>query len=178
MIMPKYLEEKVMAYCRQRNYNTDKLSEKEQNDVRMFIKNLIRNSRARTKQQEYDDNLKIDIVDVSIALGVNYTKYESPIEYFFDYGLKKHGIDSQAVMQHQIGTKRVDFAFPDAMLVVECDGKQYHFTDQSQIDRDQKRDKYLARRGWRVLHIEGKMIRTDIDYCVELVKKELQLAKG
>lgn len=86
----------------------------------------------------------------------------------------KAGLDIHCKPQFEIGTKRVDIAFPIAKLVVECDGKEFHHDNQDQIDRDQKRDIYLAKKGWRVLHIEGLAIRRNIDLCVEKIKEQLR----
>lgn len=75
--------------------------------------------------------------------------------------------------QYNIGTKIVDFAFPKQRLIVECDGYKWHKYDKEQIERDIKRDKYLAKKGWRVLHFSGIQIRRNIEGCIKEIKKAL-----
>ena len=84
------------------------------------------------------------------------------------------GLGKHLRTQFNIGSKRVDFAFPIAKLVVEADGKEYHRANQRQLDRDMQRDKYLARKGWRVLHIEGLAIRRNLGLCLEKIKEQLK----
>jgi len=77
--------------------------------------------------------------------------------------------------QYSIGTKVVDFAFQEQKLVVECDGYKWHKQDKEQIERDIERDKYLARKGWRVLHFSGVQIRRNIEGCINEIKEALFL---
>lgn len=47
---------------------------------------------------------------------------------------------------------RVDFAYPEARLVVELDGRRYHDTKIA-IEQDQRRDQVLVAAGWRVIRV-------------------------
>lgn len=98
---------------------------------------------------------------------------DSPIEKYLWDALVHFGLDTKAKMQYEIGKYRIDIAFPDSRLAVECDGAQYHRANQLQLERDQKRDKYLARKGWRTLRFEGIAIRRNIYYCIGEIKKNL-----
>ena len=75
--------------------------------------------------------------------------------------------------QYIIGTKMVDFAFPKQRLVVECNGYKWHKHDKGQIEGDIKRDIYLAKKGWRVLHFSGIQIRRNIRGCINEIKEAL-----
>lgn len=45
---------------------------------------------------------------------------------------------------------RVDFAYPSARLIVECDGRRWHTTAEA-FERDRRRDNQAQMAGWRVL---------------------------
>jgi very-short-patch-repair endonuclease len=76
--------------------------------------------------------------------------------------------DLPAIGQHPIDMYVADFAFPEARLVVECDGTYWHGRDRQQA-RDRQKDGYLHSRGWRVLRLPEVDIRTDPSACVERV---------
>jgi very-short-patch-repair endonuclease len=54
-------------------------------------------------------------------------------------------------------TVRLDFAFPEQMLVVEIDGGPFH-SDPIDIDYDQRRDRQLALQGWRILRFPASAL--------------------
>ena len=45
---------------------------------------------------------------------------------------------------------RVDFAYEDARLIIECDGRRWHTTMEA-FERDRRRDNLAQLNGWRVL---------------------------
>lgn len=49
---------------------------------------------------------------------------------------------------------RVDFAYPDKKLVIETDGRWFHFGDEK-FEEDRQRRNALESRGWRVLNLPG-----------------------
>jgi len=53
--------------------------------------------------------------------------------------------------QHPIGPYVADFYVRDAGLVIEIDGSPHDFGDRP--ERDERRDRYLAERGYRILHL-------------------------
>ena len=67
----------------------------------------------------------------------------------------------------------MDFAYPEQKLAVECDGYKWHKQDKEQIEKDIERDKYLAKKGWRVLHFSGVQIRRNIKECINEIKVAL-----
>lgn len=74
----------------------------------------------------------------------------------------------------EIGGITAPLAFPKAKLAIDFETCQYNFEHIRQLERDQKRDKYLARKGWRVIHIEGFAIRRNIGLCIDKIKQALK----
>lgn len=70
--------------------------------------------------------------------------------------------------QHIIGPYIVDFAFPLARLVVECDGTYWHGRPQQQV-KDTRKDAYLARHGWQVVRLREQAITASPIICAEQV---------
>lgn len=83
---------------------------------------------------------------------------ESPIEIKALYWFSKYGLFPQ--FQYEIGKYRADFAFEDIKLVVECDGAEWHSTDE-QKKNDKERDEYMINLGWKVLRFSGSEIHNE-----------------
>ena len=96
---------------------------------------------------------------------------ETPIEKYMENAMFNHKIPAES--QYKIGKKIADFAYPQQRLVIECDGYKWHKQDKEQIEKDIKRDKSLARKGWRVLHFSGVQIRRNIEGCIKEIKEAL-----
>ena len=172
MILPDYLLPEVIKFCQAKNIpinngNVPKIYAGEIND---FINHQLKLDREKTKAREEMNNASVGMQIKNIMAGL---RVESPIEECLLNALTVEGLAPYLKTQFQIGTKRVDFAFPIARLVVEADGVEYHRANKGQLEADQKRDVYLARRGWRVLHIEGLAIRRNIKLCIDRIKQEL-----
>lgn len=174
MFLQEHLEDYVSQYCELKGIHPfeGRIPARHEKDVMNFVRNKLKTDRAITRKKEDYDNSRISNIVRKVCDLVN--PMESPIEEYMYQAIINHKLDEHCSTQFKIGTKRVDFAFPIANLVVECDGKEYHHTDQLQIERDQQRDKYLARKGWRVLHFEGVAIRRNIDLCMEKIIKNLE----
>lgn len=84
---------------------------------------------------------------------------EQGIEYEFQYSI--YGSN---------GLKRYacDFAFPAAMLIVECDGNYWHSLKKS-IASDKRKDKYLKQLGYTVLRFGETQINQDTAACVQAI---------
>lgn len=94
---------------------------------------------------------------------------ESPIErilyrWFLEYHV-------HVELQYEIPPYRVDFALPDLKVVVECDGKEFHSSEE-QIEYDRKRDSFLMSKGWKVLRYTGSRIFLE---PTEVVKEVIAL---
>ena len=78
------------------------------------------------------------------------------------------GVGLAPIAQYGVKRFRIDFAFPDVRLAVECDGRPYH--DPA---ADKRRDERLRRLGWRVLHFTGSEIYRDAVSCAQRVLSEV-----
>ena len=76
--------------------------------------------------------------------------------------------------QPLIGRYHVDFLVEKngSQVVVECDGKAYHSSDEAK-ERDKERDSYLHERGYPVLRFTGGEINGRISRCVEQIEQAL-----
>lgn len=173
MILPAYLEEKVEEFCKEQNIEVinGRIPMRYQKYVHNYIEKVLKSDRARTRSQQYFVKGKIGFVLNSM---IGDFKVSSPIEVLLWEALEKNGLISGAVKQHPIGKCKIDIAYPDKKLAIECDGREYHRENYEQIERDQKRDKYLARKGWRTLRIEGVAIHRNINLCVRKINEKLQ----
>lgn len=87
--------------------------------------------------------------------------------------------------QVKIGRYRADFAIVDSTLskdgstprimIVECDGHDFHERTKEQARRDKARDRYFQSQGYKVLRFTGSEIWADPDVCAEEVLNELAL---
>ncbi|MFB4473741.1 endonuclease domain-containing protein [Oceanobacillus caeni] len=95
---------------------------------------------------------------------------ESPIERRLYNGLLQHGL--YATPQYKVGKYRLDFAFPQYMIAIECDGKAYHSTPKQKA-HDKKRDIFLKENGWTVLRFSGRKIYRELPSVVNKIKDHL-----
>lgn len=137
-------------------------------EIQEFIATKVRADKNQARNKEEIESCKIKNILNKIMSGI---KVGSPIEKILHIALLNANLGKYLETQYKIGKYRVDFAIPKAQLVIEADGQEYHFENILQLERDQKRDKYLAKKGWRILHIDGTMIRRKTDECIEKIKK-------
>lgn len=81
--------------------------------------------------------------------------YESPIEKRLGEAFAKLGLYPK--LQHQIGIFRVDFAFPEIKLVVECDGHSYH-TGARNWKKNEYRQRRIEQEGWVFERFQGWLV--------------------
>ena len=108
---------------------------------------------------------------------VMYQGLESPtkIEVAMDTIFRARGLKFDR--EFQIGGYRVDFAFPDCRLVVECDGEYWHSLPGA-VGRDVKRDLDLEDLGWSVIRFsEGNILR-DSNKCADVVEERLKVGSS
>jgi predicted transcriptional regulator of viral defense system len=67
---------------------------------------------------------------------------------------------------------RVDFAWPDFRLVLECDGFEFH-ASRDAFNRDRRRWNALSRAGWRLAVVTWHDVVSDPAYVVELIAAHL-----
>jgi very-short-patch-repair endonuclease len=80
------------------------------------------------------------------------------------------------VYQFPVGGKFLcDFAFPERMLIVECDGIHWH--SRPEIARkDRSKDKYLQKCGYTVMRFTDKQINHNVYECVQQIADYLSAA--
>ncbi len=89
-------------------------------------------------------------------------KTESPIE---DIVLREfHLLGYYPTPQYWIDNYRVDLAFVEHKLAIECDGKEWH---EGREVADLERDEFLKSLGWQVLRISGHDIYKHADEIIK-----------
>jgi very-short-patch-repair endonuclease len=173
MILPDYLEKEVKKYCRFKKIPCKNgiVSSFYITEVKQFIEERLQKDRIVTRRQETLDQ-KIEKMHIKYCM--KGMEPQISIEDYMKEALEKAGLYKYCKQQFPVGSKFIDFAFLEAKLALECDGHEYHHSEAWQIERDQKRDIYLARKGWRVLHIEGLAIRRNISLCIEKIEQVLE----
>jgi len=92
--------------------------------------------------------------------------HESCYEKIMRIELERRNLDF--VQEHSVRSGFViDFAFPDKMLGIECDGERYHKIGNR---RDTFRDWMLKRAGWKIMRFRGKEIESNIKNCVNKIE--------
>lgn len=82
-------------------------------------------------------------------------RHPTNIEIAVETLLLELGIDF--VAQHRIGRYVVDFHVPSRRLVIECDGEYWHSLPEA-VEKDARRDLYLANCGYRVIRLKEREI--------------------
>lgn len=71
------------------------------------------------------------------------------------------------------GPYLIDVALPQYKLAIECDGKEYHSTPEQKA-HDRRKDRYLRKRGWKVLRFSGSMINRNIGKVIARIESEIK----
>ncbi|HEX2023715.1 MAG TPA: type IV toxin-antitoxin system AbiEi family antitoxin domain-containing protein [Acidimicrobiales bacterium] len=111
------------------------------------------------------------------ARGDGYVASASELEARFSRLIASAGLPPP-VRQAQLGTDqawvgRVDFAYPEAKLVVELDSRRYH-SSKLDFDADRARDNLLVAEGWRVVRITWAHLHDDPAAVVALIGRALR----
>lgn len=83
-------------------------------------------------------------------------KLESPIESLLYEALCDLGVKPE--IQYTIGYFRVDMAYPELKLAVECDGHRYH-TGEKNWSKDKYRQRRIEEMGWKFERFQGWLIK-------------------
>ena len=90
----------------------------------------------------------------------------TPIEWLLYDAMMELGLAPRS--QYGIERFRADFAFPEARLTVECDGRAWH-----DAQRDARRDALLGKLGWEVVRFTGSEIWRDAKGVADAVRSLL-----
>lgn len=103
-------------------------------------------------------------------LPVPGSPFERKLLHFFDAHLFPQP-ERQYEILDQRGdlVARVDFAYPDLMVAIECDGRKHHFGVREWEDDVERRSR-LAALGWRVIHISWDMLINRPDELLTLLR--------
>lgn len=83
---------------------------------------------------------------------------ESPIEKLIVEKILEYGFEDFET-QYEVGTYRVDIAFPEYKVGLELDGHEFH-SKPGQVARDKLRDEYLTEvEGWKIERVMGYIAR-------------------
>lgn len=175
MILEDKFMEEITKFCKIKNIPivNGKIPPVYEGEIKEYIQSRLKKERQVTARLEESIQQKIDFSIWGIMKKWDNDRFDSPIEDYLWDALEREELSFMARRQFEIGHYKIDIAFPNAKLAIECDGAEYHRGNELQLERDQKRDKYLARKGWRTLRIEGIAIRRDINYCIERIKRGL-----
>jgi very-short-patch-repair endonuclease len=67
---------------------------------------------------------------------------------------------------------KVDFAYPDLKVAIECDGRKHHFGVED-WERDVVRRSKLAALGWLVIHVSWHMLVDEPDEVERLIREAI-----
>lgn len=87
-------------------------------------------------------------------------------EYLIDLGFKK---DSDFSYDYPVRCKylyRIDYAFPNKKLGIECDGEHWHLPNNQ---HDIKRDGFFNRKDWLILRFTGDEIKNKKEYVKQKI---------
>jgi very-short-patch-repair endonuclease len=103
------------------------------------------------------------------ALDVHTFRYaESELERRFLRLVRRAGLPLPET-QRQLGSFRVDFAWPTLKLIVETDGLRHHRTAAQQA-RDQRRDQAHAMAGWTTLRFSHGQLRFEAPRAISTLR--------
>ena len=86
-------------------------------------------------------------------------------------GLRGRGVDAKFRRQMPIGGYVADFACVEAKLIVEIDGPAHADVDRQR--RDEHRDAWLAKQGWRILRFSDGAVMGGSELVIAEIKREM-----
>lgn len=90
-------------------------------------------------------------------------------------GLRPTVTQHTIIDRHGMLVGRVDFAWPEVRLVLECDGFEHH-ASRDAFHRDRRRWNALVREGWRLVVVTWHDVANDPAYVIDLVADHLAAA--
>lgn len=84
-------------------------------------------------------------------------KHPTAAEQQLEYAVAQLGVPYR--FQHIVWKYILDFALPQQMIAIECDGKDHKRADK--IAKDAERTAWLEKHGWRVIRLDDDDILRD-----------------
>lgn len=78
------------------------------------------------------------------------------------------------IPQYAIGKYHADFKIDGHMVVIECDGYEYH-RSKEQMDYDCKREREMIMQGYTVIRFSGSEINADPDRCAKEIIEMIEV---
>lgn len=105
-----------------------------------------------------------------------------PLEELLSVELSRLKIPFQkefGIYKNQRPLYRLDLAIlcNSGKLAIECDSEKWHSLPM-QKKKDRRRDNYLRKKGWRVLHFSGKEISNHLTKCGKIILYQIQKLNG
>lgn len=66
---------------------------------------------------------------------------------------------------------RIDIAFPEEKVAVECDGWQYHAKYKEDFKKGLKRQNLLTEQGWKFLRFTSGEIHNELEQCIAMIER-------
>lgn len=111
------------------------------------------------------------------VLELGCAQRQSPLESWFRYLCHIGGlpapVDQYRIVAGQLLIGRADFAWPEALVVVEIDGYEFH-SGPKPFRTDRRRDRQLRSAGWHVLRYTKADLEDDPDNVIAEVRAALQ----
>jgi very-short-patch-repair endonuclease len=92
-------------------------------------------------------------------------RYPTPSEASLWQAIRGRRLGVRFVRQVALGVYIVDFLAPQLKLIVEVDGG-YH---AARVGADGRRQRWLERRGYRVVRVSAAMVLHDVDAAVAVI---------
>ena len=108
-----------------------------------------------------------DVSPLEELLGLELSRLEVPFR-------KEYGIYKERRLIY-----RLDHAIfcRSGKLAIECDSEKWHSLPR-QKKKDRRRDRYLRKNGWKVLHFSGKAISNNPAGCGRIILRHIQSLDG
>ena len=90
-------------------------------------------------------------------------------EFALWQAIRRGALGAAFKRQYPVGKYIADFAAPSVKVIVEVDGA-YH---ASRGAADARRDKYLRRAGYRVVHISAELVTRALPLALEQIRRAL-----
>ncbi len=87
-----------------------------------------------------------------------------------------HPLSQFTVLSGNRVVGRFDFCFDAERLIIECDGRRWHDSDDARR-KDRHRDNSLQRLGWRILRFDWDEVRGSPSYVLAAVRDCLELSR-
>ncbi len=115
------------------------------------------------------------------ALEINDLYDTSPLEEAVYEKLKQNRIKAERQVYVDTDSAKycLDFGVfcREGKIDIECDGETYHNIPEA-YTKDRVRNNELTSHGWRVLRFGTKQIKNDIDGCINMIAKTVELLGG